>query len=173
MVFPNADIRFITINNSVDSNNKIDNDMTLFINIFNKFYAKDTSRKIKAVFKAKGESGKTICTNSPYGYLKDSEDKNLWVIDPVASEAVEEIFRLCVNGYGPSQIARELVKRNTPTTTEHLHSIGIKTPLSKSEIKGNCQTITITRILGKKEYLGHTVNFKTTRRPYKSIRMSG
>lgn len=81
MVFPNADIRFIAINNGVDSANQVDNDMTPFINLFNEFYAKDTSKKIKAVFKAKGNSGKPLCTNPPYGYLKDPDDKNHWVID--------------------------------------------------------------------------------------------
>lgn len=102
MVFPNVDIRFIAINNSVDSNNQIDNNMTPFINIFNEFYAKDTSRKIRAVMKAKGESGKHIYTNLPYGYLKDKSDKNKWIVDDIAAEVVKEIFKLCVNDYGPS-----------------------------------------------------------------------
>lgn len=168
MIFPNADVRFIAINNGVDSNNQTDNDMTPFINIFNEFYAKDTSRKIRAVIKAKGESGKYICTNPPYGYIKDKEDKNKWVVDEIAAEVVKEIFRLCVNGYGPSQIANELIKRKIPTPTEHLNSIGIKTPAYKSEIKGNWQTVTISNILEKQEYLGHTVNFKTFKKSYKS-----
>lgn len=93
MVFPNADIRFIAINNGVDSENQMDNDMTPFVNIINEFYAKDTSRKIRAVMKAKGESGKHICTNPPYGYLKDKEDKNKWIVDDVAAEVVKEIFK--------------------------------------------------------------------------------
>lgn len=75
MVFPNADVRFIAINNGVDSENGAENDMTPIINIFNEFYAKDTSRKIRAVFKAKGQSGKPLSTNPPYGYIKDPEDK--------------------------------------------------------------------------------------------------
>lgn len=168
MVFPNADIRFIAINNGVDSNNQMDNDMTPFINIFNEFYAKYTSRKFRAVMKAKGESGKHICTNPPYGYLKDKEDKNKWVVDDVAAEVVKEIFRLCVNGYGPSQIANGVIKRKIPTPTEHLQSIGIKTPASKSEIKGNRQPKTVSDILEKQEYLDHTVSFKTSRKSYKS-----
>lgn len=76
MVFPNNDIRFIAINNGVDSVNGTKNDMTPFINIFNEFYAKDTSRKIRAVFKAKGQTGKPLATNPPYGYIKDPNDKN-------------------------------------------------------------------------------------------------
>lgn len=101
MVFPNADIRFIAINNGVDSINGTENDMTPFINIFNEFYAKDTSRKIRAVFKSKGQSGKPLCTNPPYGYIKDPEDKNHWIIDEEAANVVREIFHLCVSGYGP------------------------------------------------------------------------
>ena len=76
MVFPNNDIRFIAINNGVDSANQVDNDMTPFINIFNEFYAKDTSKKVKAVFRSKGNSGKPLTTNPPYGYLKDPNDKH-------------------------------------------------------------------------------------------------
>ena len=102
MVFPNNDVRFIAVNNGVDSVNGTENDMTPFINLFNEFYAKDTSRKIRAVFKAKGNAGKPLCTNPPYGYIKDPEDKNHWIIDETAAEVVREIFHLCVQGYGVS-----------------------------------------------------------------------
>ena len=115
MVFPNADIRFIAINNGVDSINGTENDMTPFINIFNEFYAKDTSRKIKAVFKNKGNAGKPLTTNPPYGYLKDPEDKNHWVIDAEAAPVVKDIFAMCVAGKGPSQISKELIRRGIPT----------------------------------------------------------
>lgn len=73
--FPEADVRFIAINNGVDSANQQDSDFTPFLNIINEWYAKDTSKKIRAVFKAKGESGKPLCTNPPYGYVKDPQDK--------------------------------------------------------------------------------------------------
>lgn len=75
VTFPEADVRFIAINNGVDSANQQDNDFTPFLNIINEWYAKDTSKKIRAVFKAKGESGKPLCTNPPYGYVKDPQDK--------------------------------------------------------------------------------------------------
>lgn len=97
MVFPNADIRFIAINNGVGSANSEMNDMTPFINIFNEFYAKDTSRKIRAVFKAKGQSGKPLCTNPPYGHLKDPENKNHWIVDEKAAPVVKGIFHLCMS----------------------------------------------------------------------------
>lgn len=93
-------------------------------------------RKIKAVFEAKGQSGKPLCTTPPYGYLKDPEDKNHWIVDEEAAGVMREIFRLCVNGYGPSQIANELIKRNLPTPSEYFLSLGIKITAEKSEIKG-------------------------------------
>ena len=111
IAFPQADVRFIAINNGVDSINQQESDFTPFLNIINEFYAKDTSKKIRAVFKAKGQAGKPLCTNPPYGYKKDPEDKTHWIVDEEAADVVKEIFRLCMNGYGPTQIAKELRKR--------------------------------------------------------------
>lgn len=160
MVFPNADIRFIAINNGVDSANQVDNDMTSFINLFNEFYAKDTSKKIKAVFKAKGNSGKPLCTNPPYGYLKDPNDKNHWVIDEQAAPVVKDIFRMCVEGKGP-------LGQGIPTPTELYAAIGINVPARKSEQAGFWQQRTIADILSKQGYLGHIVNFKTRKKSFK------
>ena len=167
MVFPNADIRFIAINNGVDSINGTENDMTPFINIFNEFYAKDTSRKIKAVFKNKGNAGKPLTTNPPYGYLKDPEDKNHWVIDAEAASVVKDIFAMCVAGKGPSQISKELIRRGIPTPSEHYLALGIGSPAKPSEQQGFWQQRTIADILMKPEYLGHTVNFRTYRKSFK------
>ena len=128
MVFPNAGIRFIAINNGVDSINGAENDMTPFINIFNEFYAKDTSRKIKAVFKAKGNSGKPLATTPPYGYMKDPENKFHWIIDEEAAAVVREIFRLCVAGFGPSQIASELERRQIENPVHHAKKSGKTLP---------------------------------------------
>lgn len=105
ILFPDNDIRFIAINNGVDSATKQESDFTPFLNIINEWYAKDTSKKIKAVVEAKGESGKPLTTNAPYGYMKDPNDKNHWIIDEDAAKVVREIFDLCVKGYGPSQIS--------------------------------------------------------------------
>ena len=133
MIFPNADIRFIAINNGVDSNNQMDNDMTPFINIFNEFYAKDTSRKIRAVFKAKGQAGKPLCTNPPYGYIKDPEDKLHWIIDEEAAEIVKEIFHLCVQDYGVSQIATAITSRHIMNPTAHAKANGINPPDNRKD----------------------------------------
>ncbi len=167
MVFPNADVRFIAINNGVDSANQVDNDMTPFINIFNEFYAKDTSKKVKAVFRAKGNSGKPLTTNPPYGYLKDPNDKNHWIVDEEAAEVVKEIFRMCVSGKGPSQISKELIRRGIPTPAEHYKAIGVTAPAKLAEQPGFWQQRTIADILIKPEYLGHTVNFRTRKKSFK------
>lgn len=167
MVFPNADIRFIAINNGVDSANSEMNDMTPFINIFNEFYAKDTSRKIRAVFKAKGQSGKPLCTNPPYGYLKDPEDKNHWIIDEAAAAVVKEIFHLCMSGYGTSQIAKELKKRRIPVPSAHFEEIHVGSLASVPDDKCDWSSRTIGDILAHREYTGCTVNFKTHKKSYK------
>jgi uncharacterized Zn finger protein (UPF0148 family) len=167
IIFPNNDIRFIAINNGVDSINGTENDMTPFINIFNEFYAKDTSRKIKAVFNAKGNSGKPLTTNPPYGYLKDPEDKNHWLIDEEAAPVVRDIFKMCVAGKGPSQIAKELRRRGIPTPAEHYQALGISTPAKLPDQPGFWQQRTIADMLMKPEYLGHTVNFRTHKKSFK------
>ena len=170
MVFPNNDIRFIAINNGVDSVNGTENDMTPFINIFNEFYAKDTSRKIRAVAKAKGESGKPLTTQPPYGYLKDPNDKTHWIIDEEAAKVVREIYSLCVNGYGPSQIADILTERGVDSPSIHFKKIGLtySSLASKSTPDTFWAQRTIALILDKMEYTGCTVNFKTHIKSYKN-----
>ena len=168
IVLPGANVRFIAINNGVDSANQQDSDFTPFLNIINEWYAKDTSKKIRAVFKAKGESGKPLCTNPPYGYIKDPDNKNHWIVDETAADVVRDIFKMCVAGKGPSQIAKTLSQRQILVPTAHLRDIGINTPTKVSEDVFAWQPRTVSDILAKREYLGHTVNFKTRKKSYKS-----
>ena len=168
VAFPEADVRFIAINNGVDSANQQDSDFTPFLNIINEWYAKDTSKKIRAVFKAKGESGKPLCTNPPYGYVKDPQDKLHWIIDEDAATVVKEIFHLCMKGLGPTQIATELTKRKIENPVAHGKRNGIN--VSAQQERDDLfiwRTSTIARILTRQEYLGHTVNFKAKRKSYK------
>lgn len=169
IVFPNNDIRFIAINNGVDSINGTENDMTPFINIFNEFYAKDTSRKIRAVFKAKGQSGKPLIVNVPYGYKKDPEDKAHWLVDDEAAAVVRDIFQLCVQGNGVSQIARILTSRHVMIPTAYARTHGFSSP-HPDAVCGDYKWhgSTISTILSRREYLGHTINFKTYRKSYKN-----
>lgn len=168
IVFPEADVRFIAINNGIDSANQQDSDFTPFLNIINEWYAKDTSKKIRAVFKSKGQSGKPLCTNPPYGYLKSPQDKLKWIVDEEAAEVIREIFKLCMAGFGPTQIARQLEERRIFVPTVHLRNKGINTPARPPENPYAWQARSVADILAKMEYLGHTVNFKTYKKSYKS-----
>ncbi|MBE6679272.1 MAG: recombinase, partial [Ruminococcaceae bacterium] len=125
IAFPDAEVRFIAISNGVDSTNQQDSDFTPFLNIINEWYAKDTSKKIRAVFKSKGMSGKPLTTIPPYGYMKDPNDKSHWIIDPVAAPVVKQIFEMCVAGYGPTHIARELTKQRVVIPRIHAATNGI------------------------------------------------
>lgn len=168
VMFIEKNIRFIAINNGIDSANQTDSDFTPFLNIINEWYAKDTSKKIKAVMKAKGESGKTLTTIPPFGYMKSLDDKTKWIVDEPAAETVRKVFKLCMNGYGPSQIANILREEKVLTPAAYWQSIGRTTNLPTPENPYRWVADTISTMLEKKEYLGHTVNFKTYKQSYKS-----
>lgn len=120
------------------------------------------------MFKAKGQSGKPLSTNPPYGYVKDLEDKTRWIVDEEAAAVVKEIFHLCVQGYGVTQIANEISKRHIMNPTAYAKSKGRNNPDNRDD--GNSyrwEDSTISHMLSRPEYLGHTVNFKTYRKSYK------
>ena len=168
VLFAEKCVRFIAINNGIDSNNQQDSDFTPFLNIINEWYAKDTSKKIRAVMKSKGEAGEHLCTNAPYGYKKDPEDKKRWLVDEEAAEVVKRIFALCIDGYGPSQIARILKEDKVITPTVHFLQTGRATRNSSPDNPYHWTGDTIADILERPEYQGHTVNFKTYKQSYKS-----
>ncbi len=165
IVFPDYDVRYIAINDGVDTF-KSENELMAFKNIFNDWYARDTSKKIKAVFKAKGLSGKHL-SNPIYGYKRSETDKNLWVIDDEAAEVVRKIFRLCIDGYGPAQIARILTEEGIPTPTAYALSQGRDNGHKNAKLH-RWGSETIAHILEKAEYCGHTVNFRTHVKSYKN-----
>ena len=164
MIFPDYNVRYIAINDGVDTT-KSENELLAFKNIFNDWYARDCSKKIRAVFKAKGQSGKHLCP-PVYGYKHSETDKNLWVIDDEPAEVVRKIYRLCIDGYGPTQIARILTEQGVPTPTAYAISQGRNT-CHKNAKTYRWGTQTICHILEKPEYLGHTVNFRTHMKSYK------
>lgn len=166
VMFVEKNIRFIAINNGIDSANQTDSDFTPFLNIINEWYAKDTSKKIRAVMKAKGESGKHLTTRPPFGYMKSPDDKTKWIVDDEAAQIVKKIFDLCLEGYGTSQIARILKDKKILTPFSYWNSKG--QAFKSSENPYNWSADTIAGIIEKKEYLGHTVNFKTYKQSYKS-----
>ncbi len=157
-----ADVRLIAVNEGVDTGSGFDDDFLPFRDVINEYYAKDISKKIKSTFKAKGESGKHVASSPPYGYLKDSEDKNKWIIDEVAAPIVRRIFRMTLEGYGPYQIATQFTAEHIPIPAYHQAQLGVGLWQNR-EIKYPYKwtSSTIAHILQKHEYLGHTVNFKT------------
>lgn len=165
IMFPDKDVRFIAINDGVDSA-RDDNDFTPYRNIINEWYAKDTSKKIRAVFRAKGLSGKRLSTQTPYGYLK-GENGQL-IEDTETAPVVRLIFRLAVEGNGPGKIARILREKQivTPGTLE-FHRTG-RTSRYNPEFPYQWHESTVVNILEQKDYLGNTYNFKTTKKSYKS-----
>ncbi len=161
--FAERDIRYIAINDGVDSD-KGDNEFTPFRNLFNDFYARDTSKKIRAVMRAKGNSGEHLCTNPPYGYRKDANDKKKWIVDEEAAEVVKRIFALCIAGKGPMQIAKLLTADRILT---------VKAYYAKRDGKAMPDNLyrwdykSIAGILERPEYTGCTVNFKTYSKSHK------
>lgn len=171
ITFPEANVRFIAINDGVDSDSNIDNDFTPFRNIINEWYAKDTSKKIRAVFKAKGMSGKPLSAKPPYGYKKDPLDKDHWIVDAEAAEVVRLIYRLCMQGYGPMKIANILTDRGIETPYLYCHRKGLPVTSKQVEYPEIWYNQTVVKILENQCYIGNTVNFKTRRKSYKQKKM--
>ena len=164
IVFPDNDVRFIAINDNVDSSVQVEFDMTPIRNFCNELYARDTAKKIRTTFKLKGESGKHLGTHPPFGYVKDAKDKNLWVIDEEAARTVRYIFELCVNGLGPTQIAKRLTAERILTPTAYKAQKAGKL-LPKEPYRWAQKTV--VGILDHVEYVGHTENFKTVTKNYR------
>jgi len=164
MIFPQRGVRFIAINDGVDSAQG-DNDFAPLRNIFNEWMVRDTSKKIKAVFRSKGMSGKPITSQPVYGYLKGEDGR--FIVDEEAAPVVKQIFSLCLAGNGPTKIARVLTEQQIPTpgTLEYRRTGSTRRYYPDYPYKW--ATNTIVHILERKEYLGHTVNFKTEKVSYK------
>lgn len=171
MMFPKKNVRFIAVNNGVDSANPADNDFTPFLNIMNEWYAKDTSKKIKAVFKAKMRDGKRVSGAVPYGYYRKPEDKQTLYVDEASASVVRRIFQLACDGMGATAIADTLSE----------DKILIPSAYARQNHPEDCQctnyhdpytwnATTVGYILNRHEYLGHTVLGKTTRDNFKTKR---
>ena len=165
MIFPQKGVRFIAINDGVDSAQG-DNDFAPLRNIFNEWLVRDTSKKIKAVKRSKGMSGKPVTSKPVYGYLMD-EDEN-FIIDEEAAPVVKQIYRLCLAGNGPTKIARMLTEQQIPTpgTLEYRRTGSTRRYHPGYECKW--ATNTVVHILENREYTGCLVNFKTEKPSYKT-----
>ena len=161
--FAERDIRYIAINDGVDSD-KGDNEFTPFRNLFNDFYARDTSKKIRAVMRAKGNAGEHLCTNPPYGYMKSPDNKKVWIVDEEAAAVVKRVFDLCIAGKGPMQIAKVLTADKVLTVKAYYAKRDGK-PMPDNLYRWDFKTI--AGILERPEYTGCTVNFKTYSKSHK------
>ena len=153
-------VRLIAINDGVDSA-RGDDDFTPFRNIMNEYYARDTSRKIRSTFQSKGKSGKHLTGTVIYGYLWN-EARDQWLVDPEAAEVVKRIFAMTIDGYGPYQIASKLKEEKVLIPSAYLarHGEGVNKNKAFKDVYG-WGSSTICNLLEKREYLGHTINFKT------------
>lgn len=175
ITFPSFDVRFIALNDGVDSS-KPNETNSIFLpikSLMDEMYAADTSKKIRAVVQSKARAGERVTVNPPYGYLKDPSNPKNWIIDPVASEVVKRIFQEAKSGKSLSEISKGLKNDKIFKPDRHRIEIGLK-PISSSP---NVETLpyfwtreTLSAILGREEYLGHTVNLRTRTKSYKDKR---
>lgn len=163
ITFAEHGVRFIAINDNYDTidPNSIDADFAGLRNWFNEFYARDTSRKIRAVQKSKGEKGIPLTVNVPYGYVKDPEDRTNWLVDEEAAQVVKRIFNLCMEGRGPMQIAKVLTKEKVLNPNAYKQKAGLNPAGTEPDNPCHWHASTIVKILDRMEYTGCTVNFKT------------
>ena len=164
--FDRMGIRYIAIMDNIDTKNGI-SDLVPMQDLFNEWHAKNTSDKVRRVFQSKGKSGKPLTTNPPFGYMKNSDNKDEWIIDEPAAKIVRRIFKMCVSGLGPSQIAKQLKADKVMTPTEYWISIGRNCGKPPSVPYHWCPA-TVADILGKQEYCGDTVNFRSQRKSFKN-----
>lgn len=165
-IFRRNNVRFIAVNNGIDSEKPDTLEFAPFINIMSEWYAKDISKKVKTGIKTKGMSGKPIATEAPYGYVKNPDNKDFWLIDEEAAEIVRLIFRLFLDGKNRNQIAVYLKNEQIPTPTFYMKDRGRGTAKSRTlneENRYKWNKATLTRILTRQEYCGDVVNFKTTK----------
>ena len=164
--FDNLGVRYIAIMDNIDTAKGI-SQIVPMQDLFNEWHAQNTSQKVRNVFKSKGMSGAPLTTNPPFGYLKDPADKNSWIVDEDAAKIVRQIFAWCVDGLGPTQIAKRLKAAKVPTPTEHWLSIG-RNCSKPPAVPYNWCSATVADILSKQEYCGDTVNFRSTRKSFKN-----
>lgn len=161
-VYPSLGVTFIAIQENVNTTEKTGLEMMPFYNIFNEWYAEQTSKKIKAVWKSKADNGERVSSTIPYGYKKSEEDPNQWIIDEPAAKVVQHIYELCLAGLGPMKIANQLEKEQILTPTEYCFRNGGH-PSNKRPSDPYCwQQTSVRHILENLQYTGCTVNFKSS-----------
>ena len=164
--FVRLNVRYIAIMDNIDTANGV-SDIVPMQDLFNEWHAKNTSDKVRRVMQSRGNAGIPLTTNAPFGYMKDPEDKNRWIVDEPAAEVVRQIFQLSVSGLGPTQIAKRLKANGVMTPSEYLYSVGVKCPAKPPAYPHNWCSATVADILDRQEYTGDTVNFRSYRQSFK------
>lgn len=167
IVYPSLGVTFISLHENVNSTTGEGMEMLPFYNIFNEWYAAQTSKKIRAVWQSKAENGKRVSPTVPFGYVKDPGDKEKWLIDEPAAEVVRKIYALCLAGRGPSQIARQLEKEKILVPSAYYESVGRSHSQKVPTNPCSWDQATVVGILENRQYTGCAVNFKSTTVSYK------
>ena len=172
VMFKEKEVHFIAIANGVDNQKRESSEFAPFLNIMNEWYIRDSSRKVTTVLRARGMEGKHTTNNAIYGYRKSEEDKNQWVIDEEAAEVVRRIYRMSLEGKGPYEIARILSEEQIESPSYYLAKRGLGTCRSNNNTATPYvwRGATVSDILSKPEYMGHTVNFRSYKESYKDKR---
>ena len=169
--FPQKGVRFIAVNNGIDSENQQETDFTPFLNIMNEWFARDTSKKVRAIKRAQGMAGKHTAVHPLYGYKKDPDNPEKWIIDDEAAEVVRRIFRLTINGKGPYEIAAMFEKERILCPSAYLAGQGAGNYRNRDFADPyRWWGTTVSYILNRMEYMGHTVNFKTEKTSFRDKR---
>ena len=164
--FVRLNVRYIAIMDNIDTANGV-SDIVPMQDLFNEWHAKNTSDKVRKVMQSRGNAGIPLTTNIPYGYKKDLENKNKWLIDGPAAEIVQRIFKMSVSGLGPTQIAKRLKADGVLTPSEYQHSVGVNCPTKPPVYPHNWCSSTVANILDRQEYTGDTVNFRSFSQSFK------
>jgi len=167
--FERYGVRYIAIMDNIDSDKGL-SDLVPMQDLFNEWHAKNTSQKVKSVMLSKGNAGIPLTTTIPFGYKKNPDGSKYWVVDEPAAKVVRRIFALCMDGYGPTQIAKILYRDQVPTPGEYWRGVGRKAGAAIPERPCQWATESVQHILGRMEYLGHTVNFRTHVKSFKNKR---
>ena len=167
IVYPSLGVTFISLHENVNSTTGEGMEMLPFYNIFNEWYAAQTSKKIRAVWQSKAENGKRVSPTVPFGYVKDPNDKEKWLIDEPAAEVVRKIYALCLAGRGPLQIAKQLEEEKTLVPSAYYESIGRTHAQKVPSDYCKWDQKTVVGILENRQYTGCAVNFKSTTVSYK------
>ena len=173
IMFRQYGVHFIAVANNIDSDEQESSEFAPFLNIMNEWYLRDQSKKVAAAYRVKGKAGKPTTNNAIYGYKKDPEDKDHWLVDEEAAAVVRRIFRLAVEGHGPYDISKMLTAEKVECPAYYLARNGWGPRKNTTDMSrpydwyGN----TVSTMLTKPEYMGHTVNFRTSKKSYRDKRV--